>query len=605
MGCPIDAARRGLQPQRHPHPVLHHRRRWTIGEVRPDAQPEHGHPGVVQLRAPAVRAATAATARPSPSSWPRFRADGHGLGRRPTALELLAEHWFDAAGVDDEARRPRSSGELHERDRHAGRPAHRGRPRRRRRARRGADARRADGRAWPRPTRPSSPTPSRPPPASARRCRAHLADLFERARALSSTSPTTSTRRPRPASNPPSTRRRLERAPAPSWARIGAMKYVVCVPDGCADEPVRRAGWPHAARGGVDPRPSTALAARGEVGRAAVIPAGACRRAATSATCRSSATTPPRFHTGRAPIEAAALGLKLPRRPGRLPLQPRHRRRRRHDGRLRRRPSRPPRPRPRSSRPSTPRSGGGDGLEFHPGVRVPPHHGGPGRLGRRRLRPAPRPDRQAGGAGPPGPAAPKLQRRHGRLAARCWPRFGARRQPGLAVGPGLPAHRCRASRTSYGVDAGIATAVDLVRGLGVLTDIEVVDVEGATGWYDTDYEGKRDAALDGAGRRRRPVRRPRRGHRRGRPRRRRRRRRSRSLENWDRRHPRRPGRRRSTRLGPWRLLLLPDHATPLRLAHPHLRPGAVPAGRLRRSTAPAAPTPRPAWPTRRWSPATS
>ena len=44
--------------------------------------------------------------------------------------------------------------------------------------------------------------------------------------------------------------------------------------------------------------------------------------------------------------------------------------------------------------------------------------------------------------------------------------------------------------------AGLVTAVDLVRGLGVLTDMEVVDVPGATGWFDTNYEGKRDAALD-------------------------------------------------------------------------------------------------------------
>ena len=50
---------------------------------------------------------------------------------------------------------------------------------------------------------------------------------------------------------------------------------------------------------------------------------------------------------------------------------------------------------------------------------------------------------------------------------------------------------------TYGLDAGMVTAVDLVRGLGVLTGIEVVEVDGATGWYDTDYEGKRDAALDG------------------------------------------------------------------------------------------------------------
>jgi 2,3-bisphosphoglycerate-independent phosphoglycerate mutase len=41
----------------------------------------------------------------------------------------------------------------------------------------------------------------------------------------------------------------------------------------------------------------------------------------------------------------------------------------------------------------------------------------------------------------------------------------------------------------------LVTAVDLIRGLGVLTGMEVVEVEGATGWFDTNYEGKRDAAL--------------------------------------------------------------------------------------------------------------
>src|SRR5690606_1672010 len=54
---------------------------------------------------------------------------------------------------------------------------------------------------------------------------------------------------------------------------LGPVKYVVCVPDGCADEPV-------AALGGRTPLEAAdlpvlrSLAARGEVGRAAVIPEG-------------------------------------------------------------------------------------------------------------------------------------------------------------------------------------------------------------------------------------------------------------------------------------------------------------------------------------------
>ena len=98
----------------------------------------------------------------------------------------------------------------------------------------------------------------------------------------------------------------------------------------------------------------------------------------------------------------------------------------------------------------------------------------------------------------------------------------------------------------------------------MLTDIEVVDVEGMTAGYDTDYGAQRECALDAladgadlfiihveatdeaghAGDVDEKVR---------------------ALENWDRRHPRRAGPRASTGSGPWRLLLLPDHATPLRL----------------------------------------
>ena len=50
-------------------------------------------------------------------------------------------------------------------------------------------------------------------------------------------------------------------------------------------------------------------------------------------------------------------------------------------------------------------------------------------------------------------------------------------------------------REVYGVEAALCTAVDLVRGLGVLTGIDVVEVEGATGWLDTAYENKRGARL--------------------------------------------------------------------------------------------------------------
>ncbi len=115
----------------------------------------------------------------------------------------------------------------------------------------------------------------------------------------------------------------------------------------------------------------------------------------------------------------------------------------------------------------------------------------------------------------------------------------------------------------YGLDAALSSAVDLVRGLGVLTDIEVVDVDGMTAGYDTDYAAQRECALDSladgadlfiihieatdeaghAGEVHEKIA---------------------ALESWDRDVlgalcP------ALDRLGPWRLLMLPDHATPLRL----------------------------------------
>jgi 2,3-bisphosphoglycerate-independent phosphoglycerate mutase len=114
---------------------------------------------------------------------------------------------------------------------------------------------------------------------------------------------------------------------------------------------------------------------------------------------------------------------------------------------------------------------------------------------------------------------------------------------------------------AYGLRAGLCTAVDLIRGLGVLTGIDVVEVEGATGWYDTSYEGKRDAAVRAlaedadlflihveatdeaghAGDLDEKVK---------------------ALEAWDRRILE-PLVTALDDLGPWRLLLLPDHATPV------------------------------------------
>ena len=173
------------------------------------------------------------------------------------------------------------------------------------------------------------------------------------------------------------------------------MKYVVCVPDGCADEPLDELGgrtpleaasMPVLDRAG---RPGRGRPGRRDPRRAA---AGQRRRQHV----RSSATTRPRYHTGRAPIEAAALGLRL------APDQVAYRCNLvtvgddGDDGRLRRRPPVHRGRRPRSSTRST-RELGGDGISFHPGVQYRHIMVAPAELGRRRVRAAPRPVRQAGG----------------------------------------------------------------------------------------------------------------------------------------------------------------------------------------------------------------
>jgi 2,3-bisphosphoglycerate-independent phosphoglycerate mutase len=162
---------------------------------------------------------------------------------------------------------------------------------------------------------------------------------------------------------------------------------------------------------------------------------------------------------------------------------------------------------------------------------------------------------------PAGPAAPKLQQLMD-ASRDIVPRFGLKANQiwlwGQGFQPQMPAFR-----DAYGVEAGLCTAVDLVRGLGVLTDMRVVEVEGATGWFDTSYEGKRDAALaalaDGcdlflvhveatdeaghAGLLDEKIK---------------------ALEAWDSRIL--AGLVEGLdAIGPWRMLLLPDHPTPVRL----------------------------------------
>jgi 2,3-bisphosphoglycerate-independent phosphoglycerate mutase len=270
---------------------------------------------------------------------------------------------------------------------------------------------------------------------------------------------------------------------------IGRMKYVVCVPDGCADEPLGELGGRTPLEVAALPT-LTALAARGEVGRAAVIPDG-LPPGSDVGNMSIFGYDPTQFHTGRAPIEAAALGLQL--RPDQVAYRCNlvtigddgtmvdfaggH----------------PSSEDARKVIEALDDELGGNGIEFHPGVEyrhilvapatwsdaecVPPHD-----LSDKPV------------VWPTGTAATELRAlmdasrgivgRFGLAANHVW-------LWGQGFQPSMPSFSSR-----FGLDAALNSAVDLVRGLGVLTGIEVVDVEGMTAGYDTDYAAQRECALD-------------------------------------------------------------------------------------------------------------
>lgn len=56
--------------------------------------------------------------------------------------------------------------------------------------------------------------------------------------------------------------------------------------------------------------------------------------------------------------------------------------------------------------------------------------------------------------------------------------------------PNLPTYKQK-----YNLSGSVISAVDLIKGIGRLIGLEVVNVPGATGFYDTDYAGKAKAAI--------------------------------------------------------------------------------------------------------------
>ncbi|MGZ6944664.1 MAG: 2,3-bisphosphoglycerate-independent phosphoglycerate mutase [Acidimicrobiia bacterium] len=275
---------------------------------------------------------------------------------------------------------------------------------------------------------------------------------------------------------------------------VGDMKYVVLVPDGCADEPVDELDGRTPLEAAFIPH-LQALALRSEVGRATVIPGG-LPPGSDVGNLAILGYDPLEFHTGRAPIEAAAMGIELAPdevayrcnlvtlgtdgtmvdfAAGHLSSDQSH---------------------PIIEALDAALGNGRDGVRFHAGVEyrhlvvtprdwadadcIPPHDL-TGKLA----------------TFPTGPAAAKLMAlmdasrpvvaeaaaKVGSIATQIW-------LWGQGVRPTLPRFADR-----FGVEGRLTSAVDLVRGLGVLADIEVLDVPGASAGFDNDYGAQRDACL--------------------------------------------------------------------------------------------------------------
>ena len=76
-------------------------------------------------------------------------------------------------------------------------------------------------------------------------------------------------------------------------------------------------------------------------------------------------------------------------------------------------------------------------------------------------------------------------------------REAAGKQPANALWPWSPGNKPKMAtyQERFGIKGAVITAVDLIKGLGIYAGMDVIPVEGATGLFNTNFEGKADACL--------------------------------------------------------------------------------------------------------------
>jgi 2,3-bisphosphoglycerate-independent phosphoglycerate mutase len=277
------------------------------------------------------------------------------------------------------------------------------------------------------------------------------------------------------------------------------MKYIIIHGDGMAD-------WPCDELGGKTPleaanKPNMdLLATRGELGLVATIPAG-MPSGSDVGTMTMLGYDPARYHTGRAPIEAASQGIEMAPddvvfRMNLVSLKPGV------DGALVMDDF-------TAGHITTEEAAAivadlsaqlsDDGIEFHNGVsyrHLMVWHGGPAAT--RLTPPHDITGKPSGPHLPEGEGAERLRKIMDRAAAilREHPVNRARIAAGKPAAtsvwfwgqgrrPAVPTLKER-----FGVEGSVISAVDLVNGLGRLAGLERITVPGATGFLDTDYAAK-------------------------------------------------------------------------------------------------------------------
>jgi 2,3-bisphosphoglycerate-independent phosphoglycerate mutase len=282
------------------------------------------------------------------------------------------------------------------------------------------------------------------------------------------------------------------------------MKYVIVIPDGCADEPQASLGGKTPLQAARKPNMDR-IARTGVVGRTDNVPPG-LTPASDVATLSLFGYDPLVVYTGRAPLETAAMGLKLG--PGdwaiRCNLVHVENEEMRDftaghitsaDG--------------AALMKAIQQNLGGGRLEFHAGVsyrNILIYRGNDAPFAKDTKAQPPHdiPDQLIAGYLPSGPGSELLRdlMQKSRAVLRDHPANIARRKAGLRDATQIwlwgqgKAPSLKPFAELYGKRGAIISAVDLVRGVGILLGWTRIDVPGTTGYLDTDYAAKGRYAIE-------------------------------------------------------------------------------------------------------------